>query len=266
MQVYAFVGASGTGKSHHSQTVASEYNIKYIIDDGLLINENKVVCGISAKTEPTKIGSVKAAIFMDETRAKTMRSAIKHENIDKLLILGTSDEMVDKIAQSLGLPEISKRIYIQDIATDEQIKEAKRKRLVEGKHVVPVPTFEIKEQFSGYLLDPLKIFEKKERTYKEKSIIRPTFSYLGNYTISDKVIKDVALYEGKKICGISKITRITVQKFVDGITLDIDIGVNYGEVIPEVAKGLKDKIAKAINYTTGINIFKINVYVREINI
>ena len=110
MQVYAFVGASGTGKSHHSQTVASEYNIKYIIDDGLLINENKVVCGISAKTEPTKIGSVKAAIFMDETRAKTMRSAIKHENIDKLLILGTSDEMVDKIAQSLGLPEISKRI------------------------------------------------------------------------------------------------------------------------------------------------------------
>ena len=74
------------------------------------------------------------------------------------------------------------------------------------------------------------------------------------------------MYEGKKICGISKITRITVQKFVDGITLDIDIGVNYGEVIPEVAKGLKDKIAKAINYTTGINIFKINVYVREINI
>ena len=34
------------------------------------------------------------------------------------------------------------------------------------------------------------IFEKKDRKYHEKSIIRPTFSYLGNFYISDKVIKD----------------------------------------------------------------------------
>lgn len=232
---------------------------------GLLINQNKVVCGISAKTEPTKIGSVKAAIFLDENRANTMRKAIKKENIDKLLILGTSDDMVDKIAQNLRLPEIEKRIYIQDIATDEQIEEAKRKRKEEGKHVVPVPTFEIKEQFSGYFLDPLKIFEKKERTYKEKSIIRPTFSYLGNYTISDKVIKDVALNEGRKIIGISRMIKIAIEKFVDGITLDVEIGINYGLSIPLVADMLKKSLAEAINYTTGINIFKINVYVKEIN-
>ena len=194
-----------------------------------------------------------------------MKNAIKQENIDKLLILGTSDEMVDKIAQNLVLPEIEKRIYIQDIATGEQIEEAKRKRREEGKHVVPVPTFEIKEQFSGYFLDPLKIFEKKNRTYNEKSIIRPTFSYLGNYPISDKVIKDVALNEGIKVLGVSKILKTNIQKFVDGITIDIEISINYGSIIPKIATDLKDALVNAINYTTGINIFSINVYVKEIN-
>jgi ABC-type dipeptide/oligopeptide/nickel transport system ATPase component len=42
-EVYAFVGASGTGKSYRAQMVANEYNIKYIIDDGILIKENDII-------------------------------------------------------------------------------------------------------------------------------------------------------------------------------------------------------------------------------
>ena len=41
-KVYAFVGPSGTGKSYRAQMVANEKNIKYIIDDGLLIREKKI--------------------------------------------------------------------------------------------------------------------------------------------------------------------------------------------------------------------------------
>ena len=33
INVYAFVGPSGTGKSYRAQMVASEKNINYIIDD-----------------------------------------------------------------------------------------------------------------------------------------------------------------------------------------------------------------------------------------
>ena len=40
IRVYAFVGPSGTGKSYRAQMVAGENNIKYIIDDGLLVNDN----------------------------------------------------------------------------------------------------------------------------------------------------------------------------------------------------------------------------------
>ena len=106
MKVYAFVGPSGTGKSHNSQNVAYKNNIKYIIDDALLIKGNKVIAGRSAKTEPTKIGSVKAALFTDESRRDIMKKAIKAEKIESILILGTSDKMVKEIQENLDLPEI----------------------------------------------------------------------------------------------------------------------------------------------------------------
>ena len=58
LRVLAFVGPSGTGKSYRAHIVARENNIHYIIDDGLLINENEVLAGTSAKKAPTKIETV----------------------------------------------------------------------------------------------------------------------------------------------------------------------------------------------------------------
>lgn len=266
MEVYAFVGPSGTGKSHNAQSVAFGSGIDYIIDDALLIKRNKVIAGKSAKTEPTKIGSVKSAIFTDATKRNNMIKAIKAEDIDKILILGTSNEMVDKIAENLKLPNIQKRIYISDVATEEQIKEAKKKRMEEGKHVIPVPTFEIKEQFSGYFVDPLKMFEKKDKIYREKSVIRPTFSYLGNYTIADKVLKEIVIQEGSKAEGISKVGRVDIEKFIDGIKFNIDVNIKFGSNIPNCVNNFQKFIAKNVDYMTGINIFSINVNVKGIDI
>ena len=77
IRVYAFVGPSGTGKSYRAQMVAGQNNISYIIDDGLLINENEVVAGESAKKAPTKIETVRHAVFIDEKDRKEMVKAIK---------------------------------------------------------------------------------------------------------------------------------------------------------------------------------------------
>ena len=59
IKVYAFVGPSGTGKSYRAQMVAGEKGVNFIIDDGLLIKDNEVVAGSSAKKAPTKIETVK---------------------------------------------------------------------------------------------------------------------------------------------------------------------------------------------------------------
>ena len=54
IKVYAFVGPSGTGKSYRAQMVAKEKNTHFIIDDGLLVKDNEVVAGKSAKKADTR--------------------------------------------------------------------------------------------------------------------------------------------------------------------------------------------------------------------
>ena len=61
--VYALVGESGTGKSFRSKLLAEKYGIHAIIDDGLLIEDDKILAGRSAKREKTYMGAVRAALF-----------------------------------------------------------------------------------------------------------------------------------------------------------------------------------------------------------
>ena len=142
IKVYAFVGPSGTGKSYRAQMVAAENGIEYIIDDGLLVKGNDIVAGTSAKKAATKIETVRHALFLEEEEQQVIRDAFEKEKLKSILILGTSDGMVEKIAANLGLPPIQKTIYIQDVATETEMEQARRMRVVEGKHVIPVPTFE----------------------------------------------------------------------------------------------------------------------------
>ena len=232
IKVYAFVGPSGTGKSYRAQMVANENNIHYIIDDGLFINDNEIIAGESAKKAPTKIETVKKALFLKQEQKDEIRKAIEKYKPESILILGTSDGMVNKIAANIGLPPIEKIIYIDEIATPEEIQEARRSRVTEGKHVIPVPTFEIKKDFSGYILDPLQIFKFKGKGndpyISEKSIIRPTFSYLGNFTISDTVFRQIAEYLAKKTGGVYKLSRARVESYPEGPDIYLEVVVNYG--------------------------------------
>ena len=125
MEITAFVGPSGTGKSYRSIAVARKYGAYAIIDDGLLISQGKVLAGTSAKKEATKITSVKHALFMRKDQAKEIREAVKAHNIQSIMILGTSPEMVQKIAANIGLPQINRYINIEDEATEEEMEQAR---------------------------------------------------------------------------------------------------------------------------------------------
>jgi len=270
MRVLAFVGPSGTGKSYRAQMVASENDINYIIDDGLLIKNNAVVAGTSAKKAPTKIETVKHALFMDEKEKEEMKKAFKKYKPEGIIILGTSDGMVKKIASSLGLPEISKIIYINEVATEKEMEDAKRIRVTEGKHVIPVPTFEIKKDFSGYLLDPLQIFKSKGKGktpyISEKSIIRPTFSYLGNFTISDSVFRQIAEHLANKEKAVYKVVRTRVEKSDIGPTIYMEIILNYGYNILDTLKDFQQKTKKEIERLTAMNVQKIDIVAKGINV
>ena len=98
IKVYAFVGPSGTGKSYRAQMVAGEKDTHFIIDDGLLIKDNEVVAGESAKKAATKVATVKHALFYEEEEKAEIVKALKKYKPQSILILGTSDGMVQKIA------------------------------------------------------------------------------------------------------------------------------------------------------------------------
>lgn len=268
IKVYAFVGPSGTGKSYRAQMVASENNIHYIIDDGLLINDNDVVAGNSAKKAPTKIETVKKAIFIDNEDRKNMIEAIKKIKPDSILILGTSDGMIEKITENLELPKPEKTIYINQVATELEMETAKRIRTTEGKHVIPVPTFEIKRDFAGYILDPLQIFKyrKDDKPYiSEKSIIRPTFSYLGKFTISDTVFRQIVEYLAKKNEGIHRISKVRVESSVGATNIYVEVYVIYGYNIVNVLREFKEKVKKEIERLTTMNVQEVSVMAKGIH-
>lgn len=268
IKVYAFVGPSGTGKSYRAQMIASERGISFIIDDGLLIKENEVIAGESAKKAATKVATVKHALFYEESEREPIIKAFKKYKPESILILGTSDGMVQKIAANLGLPEISETIYITDVATEEEMKTARKIRVTEGKHVIPVPTFEIKKDFSGYLLDPLQIFKSKGKGQQpyisEKSIIRPTFSYLGKFTISDLVFRQILEYLAVQTPAIHKILKARVDNFGEGVKIYMEVSIVYGFNVVEGLNKFKEKSRKEIEKLTAMNVVELDVVAKNI--
>ena len=268
IKVYAFVGPSGTGKSYRAQMVAAEKNVHFIIDDGLLIYDNQVIAGSSAKKASTKIETVKKALFINESESNAIKKALNKYKARSILILGTSDGMVEKIAQNLGLPKISETVYITDVATEQEMETARKIRVTEGKHVIPVPTFEIKKDFSGYLLDPLQIFKLKGNGQKpyisEKSIIRPTFSYLGNFTISDNVFRQIAEHVANKLDEIHRVLKTRVDNSAEGPIIYMEVEIVYGYNVVESLKLFKQKAIREIENLTAMNVVKMDVVAKSV--
>jgi len=270
VKVYSFVGPSGTGKSHRSQWIAREHDIESIIDDGLLIKGNKVLAGCSAKKEPTKIASIRRALFYDVNHTEEVKMAIKKYNLQSILILGTSDGMIQNIVKALDLPDVSKKIRIEDVATEEEIQKALTIRKDEGKHIIPVPTFEIKRQFSGYFLDPLRIFRqrgKKVVTFEaDKSVVRPTFSYLGKYIISDYAIYGIVENVALTIDGLQRIVKFRMDNSPLGLRIDVDISVIFGSFIPDVIKDFQLEVKEMLEKLTGMNVIAVNIIAKTLYI
>ncbi|MBO5363994.1 MAG: Asp23/Gls24 family envelope stress response protein [Clostridia bacterium] len=267
MKVYALVGKSGTGKSHHSLSVARDNGIDYIIDDGLLIADNRIIAGRSAKRAATKVASVRTAIFSEADHVLEVRNAIRDNQAESLLIIGTSNKMVARIAEALQVAPIEKIIQIEDVSTPEERAVAYEMRNKQGKHVIPVPTFELKKQFSGYFIDPLNLlFKKKGQTImEEKTVMRPSYSYLGEYKISPKAISDICTYEAMQFSFIHRVLRMKNDSTPDGqLILDIDVSMYFPCRVSQKAALVARRIQEAIEEFTSINVRKVNINVKAL--
>ena len=266
VQVFALVGKSGTGKSFRAKLIAQKYNIDLIIDDGLVIKGQKIIAGKSAKKEDSKVAAIRTALFLEPEHLNDVLKALEGEKFKRVLIIATSEKMATRISERLGFPLPKKIIKIEDIASLEEIREARKSR-EEGKHVIPVPAVEVKSNYpniffqSVKLLLERKIFKKRSQRVFEKSIVRPTFSDKGKIEISDKAISQMVYQCVMEYDERLKVERLTVERHKFAYRLIIILSVPYGIKVAGSMQELQEYIIDSMDKFAGVNIDEVNIMI-----
>ncbi|GHV71218.1 hypothetical protein AGMMS49928_22060 [Spirochaetia bacterium] len=271
IKVYALVGESGTGKSFRAKLVAQKYDIEFIIDDGLLIRDNRILAGHSAKKEKTFLAAVKVALFDEKAQRDEVARKLQVEKVKKVLVLGTSEKMVNKIAMRLQLPAPDRIIKIEDIASQDDIERAIRTRRIEGKHVIPVPSIEVKRSYPNIFYDAIKIFRRKKGPLlgvapqvHEKSVVRPEYSKRGKVIISEAALSQMVIHCVDEYNEEIRIKKIQVREDTMGYRLVITIDVPYGTQLGGNIHDLQRYIIDNIERYTGILIEEVNIIIDKI--
>ncbi|MBN2874130.1 MAG: ATP-binding protein [Spirochaetales bacterium] len=269
VRVFALVGGSGTGKSFRAKLVAQKFGIDMIIDDGLLINGDAIVAGKSAKREKLYMAAVKTALFHEKSHRDEVARILQHSRWKKILIIGTSEKMVRKIAERLQIPSPGKVIKIEDIASRDDIDTAIRARKVEGKHVIPVPAIEIKRNYPQIFYDSIRVFLQRNlspgglKTPKlyEKSVVRPEFSKRGRVAISESALSQMVIHCIDEFDDSIRIQKITVRSDSQGYRLTVVIEVPFGSQLSGRIHNLQQYIIDNIERFTGILIEEVNLVI-----
>ena len=273
MEILSFTGKSGTGKSYQASRVCIEKNIDAIIDDGLFIHKGKVVAGQSAKKAPTKAAAMRTAMFNYESHCNEVKAAIVRSKPKRLMIIGTSDKMVDYITDALGLHRPDERLYITDFTTEEEREIARHSRYDEGNHVIPAPMGELKIDFSGYFMNPLKFIKdfvsdtaggKEYVDERDITVVRPQYSYFGRYSISSAAIKDIISIVSENHEHALSVLRSFQHGGDNRLVIDIGILALKDKYIIEECKEFQEEIYKAIEDTTSFNVSGINIMIDDI--
>ena len=277
MKVVSFTGKSGTGKSFQATALAQRRGFDAIIDDGLLIYKGQIVAGRSAKKCASKAAAMRTALFNYEDHREEVKAALEEYDPEALMIIGTSDRMTDIVAKQLGLQTPEERIYIEDVTTEEERQIAAHYRIDEGEHVIPAPVGQLRRDFAGYFMDPIKQFihkargnaveteeERKDDDPDDRTVVRPTFSYFGSFTISEQVIRDIVRIASEKYeSHLVVVDRMNNGKQANmSVTIDV-MAIRDPASIDKCVELQKD-VFIALATMTAFTIESVNVRIRDI--
>lgn len=274
MDIYALIGHSGTGKSHQAPVMAKKHNIDYIIDDGLLIKGNVILAGRSAKRENTRYGAIKRALFKDPEHAQQLKDKLAEIKPGRLLILSTSRKMADLIAQNLDLDNPRYYFTIEEVSDPESIKAALDIRIRENRHVIPLPTFAIKKDFPGYIIDPLRSFFSRPPQHSgspfERSVVRPIYSPLGSFFIAEHVILELIEYIVQQFKGVYKVLYVDIENGGSKVYLQIDISIDLKKVpdqkIDRLLRDIQKTVKNEIEHQTGFYLDQVNINAKKLHL
>ena len=218
------------------------------------------------------MAAVKVALFDEKAHRDEVARKLQGEKTKKILILGTSEKMVTKIASRLQLPLPSRIIKIEDISSQDEIERAIRTRRIEGKHVIPVPSIEVKRSYPNIFYNTINIFRRKKGpvgigvtpSVHEKSVVRPEYSRKGKVVISETALSQMVIHcidEHHQDIRIKKIiVRDSTLGYSLAITIDVPYNVQLGGNIHELQQYIIDNIERF----TGILIEEVNIIIDRI--
>ena len=267
IEVYAFVGPAGTGKSQRASQVARQHGIDLIVDDGLVVSRGRIMAGRSAKSEGNMVRAIRRALFEYPAHRAEVLGFLEGRAPCRLMLLATSEGMMRKIVAKLGLSDPVKIIGITDVATQEEIDNALRERREKKQHVVPVARTQIQRNFAGKLVSQLKdLFKSRDRD-DGRTIVKPPFSFDGHVTIGREAILEMC--RRLVVIGdhVRKVHEIELETDDDSLEVNLAIDVRLGSRSALlIARLLQKKISVGLSYFTGMDVRKVNVRIHEIEL
>lgn len=264
IEVIAFIGAAGTGKSQRASQVARLHGVDFVIDDGLIVSKGQIMAGKSAKSEKNMVRAIRRALFQYAPHRQEAISFLTSRIPCKIMIIATSYSMMEKIVSALNLPAPQKVVDITEVASKEEISNALKERREKKQHVVPVSRAQIQRNFAGKLVSQLKsLFKSKDRY--DRTVVKPPFSFDGQVTIETEAILEITrrlLVIGDHIHQVRELHLVPEG---DAISIDLVVDVKLnGKSALYLARLLQKKLSKGLSFFTGIEVNKVNVRINEV--
>lgn len=164
------------------------------------------------------------------------------------------------------------------MTTEEERQIAAHYRIDEGEHVIPAPVGQLRRDFAGYFMDPIKQFinrargnsveagddDREDETLNDCTVVRPAFSYFGSFTISEQVIRDIVRITAEKYGSY----LVVVDRMNNGkqahISVTIDVMTIRDKEAIDMCAELQKDVYEALEKMTAFTIESVNVRIRYI--
>jgi hypothetical protein len=266
IEVLAFVGAAGTGKSQRASQVARQYGIDFVIDDGLLVSKGQIMAGKSAKSEKNLVRAIRRALFEYMPHRLEVVAFLASHMPCKVMVIATSNSMMEKIVEKLGLPRPVQIIDITEVASHEEINNALKERREKKQHVVPVSRTQIQRNFAGKFVSQLKdLFKSKDRQDENRTVVKPPFSFDGQVTIEEEAI--LTMIRRLIILGdhVHQVHELSLVPDGDILNVNLVVDIKLGDKNAlYLARLLQKKLSIGLSFFTGMEVKKVNVRINEV--
>jgi uncharacterized alkaline shock family protein YloU len=93
----------------------------------------------------------------------------------------------------------------------------------------------------------------------ERTVVRPTFSSLGNYSISDEAMRMMIEIILRRIRGVDSLLYFTADNEIAGVVFNMELSLIYGFNAPQVLRDVQERVSQLVEEYTSINVISVNV-------